>query len=298
MSSSPEIDHLEVGEPPVIDPYKVLGLDKSATPEQVKSAYRRAALKSHPDKAKDEDKQQAHTRFQEIALAYAVLSDPTRRKRYDATGRTDESLDLDDDDFDWASFYREQFADVINPDSIARFSQEYKGSDEEREALLAAYTDFEGDMDQVYEYVMVSNPADDDERFRDILNAAIEEGGIESFPTFTKETKKSIKARIKAAKDEGNEAEEYAKELGVHDQLFTKNNPKKSGKKSDRGSEDALAALIQQRQKGRSDNFLADLEAKYAAPSRKKNGKKRAEPLDEPPEEAFQATAKKSRKTK
>lgn len=41
-------DDLEEGEPPVIDPYEVLGLDRSATADQVKSAYRKAALKNHP----------------------------------------------------------------------------------------------------------------------------------------------------------------------------------------------------------------------------------------------------------
>lgn len=43
-------DHEDVvdGEPPVIDPYEVLGLERSATADQVKSAYRKAALKNHP----------------------------------------------------------------------------------------------------------------------------------------------------------------------------------------------------------------------------------------------------------
>ena len=41
-------DELSDGEPPTIDPYEVLGLDRSATADQVKSAYRKAALKSHP----------------------------------------------------------------------------------------------------------------------------------------------------------------------------------------------------------------------------------------------------------
>ena len=44
-------DDLAQGEPPVIDPYEVLGLERSATDAQVKSAYRKQALKNHPGKA-------------------------------------------------------------------------------------------------------------------------------------------------------------------------------------------------------------------------------------------------------
>lgn len=309
MSSHSE--DLEVDEPPTVEPYEVLGIGKTATADQVKSAYRKAALKWHPgnfshcdihhsgvlivslDKAKSEDKHAAHTKFQEVALAYAVLSDERRRKRYDTTGRTDESLDIDDDLFNWGDFYREQFADVINPDSIAKFTSDYKGSDEERKALLAAYTKFKGNMTKIYEHVMVSNPAEDDARFRDIINEAIESEDVEAFEKFTKESKKSIKARITEATGEGAEAEDLAKELGVHEKLFGKTKGKKAGKRTSSGGEDALAALIQGRQKTRStDDFLTNLEAKYAP--KKKAGNKRTEP----PEEAFKETARGAKKVK
>lgn len=48
MSSS---DDLIEGEPPAIDPYEILELDREATADQVKSAYRKAALKNHPGRA-------------------------------------------------------------------------------------------------------------------------------------------------------------------------------------------------------------------------------------------------------
>jgi len=291
MPSRNKTVDLEVDEAPItIDPYIVLNLEKDASADQVKTAYRKAALKHHPDKASSEDKDAAHTKFQEIAFAYAVLSDERRRKRYDTTGRTEDTLDLEDDEFDWASFYREQFANVITGEAIEKFSNEFKGSAEEKEAILEAYTDNEGDMNAVYENVMLSNPADDDERFREIINHAIKDGEVEAYTAFTKESKKSIQARIKAARGEGREAEEHAKRLGIHDKVFGK-----KGKKGDDG-EAGLAALIQQRQKGRADNFLADLEAKYAPKDKK--GKKRAEPMDEPSEEMFERNAKKGKSKK
>lgn len=144
-------------------------------------------------------------------------------------------------------------------------------------------------MDQIYERVMLSDVTEDDERFRKIIDEAIDKDDVPSFTAYTKETKKKRAARIKAAKEEAGEAEDYAKELGVHDKLFAK-----KGKKSKGNSEDDLAALIQKRQQDRSANFLDHLAEKYGANgSKAKKGKKRAVEEDEPSEEAFQAAAAK-----
>ncbi|KAH0284267.1 DnaJ-domain-containing protein [Aureobasidium namibiae CBS 147.97] len=280
------IDDLELDEPPTVEPYEVLAVEKTATQDQIKTAYRKAALKWHPDKVKPEDKDAAHTKFQEIALAYAVLSDERRRARYDNTGRTDKSLDIDDDIFNWSDFYRTQFANAVTEDTIISFTQEYKGSDEERDALLSAYTKYKGDMNKIYQQIMVSNPAVDEDRFRKIINEAIEKEEVAAHPKFTEETQKSIDRRIAKASEEAEEAEEHGKKTKA------KTKPKSKGGDSDLSS---LAAMIQQRNKGRSENFLDNLAEKYGA-APKKEGKKRAQSPDEPSEEAFERTAK--RKTR
>ena len=144
-------------------------------------------------------------------------------------------------------------------------------------------------MDQIYERVMLSDVLEDDERFRQIINEAIEQEDVPAFATFTGETKKKRAARLKAAKAEASEAEGYAKELGVHDKLFGGG---KKGK-SKGSSEDDLAALIRKRQEDRSSTFLDQLTEKYGAGNSKgKKGKKRAVE-EEPSEEAFQAAAAK-----
>jgi len=66
------------------DYYKVLGIDKTATPEEIKKAYRKLAVKYHPDKNKDD--KQAEEKFKQIAEAYEVLKDPAKRKQYDRLG--------------------------------------------------------------------------------------------------------------------------------------------------------------------------------------------------------------------
>ncbi|CAM1501905.1 Fc.00g038890.m01.CDS01 [Cosmosporella sp. VM-42] len=289
-------DHEDIPEePPTIDPYEVLDLEKDATSDQIKSAYRKAALMNHPDKVPDNKKAKAHEIFQEIAFAYAVLSDPIRRKRYDETGSTAESI-VDSEGFNWSDYYHEQYKDSISDDAIKKFAEKYKGSEEEKEDLLNAFEICEGDMDKVYELVMVSSVLEDDERFRKIIEAAIENREVPSFRVYTKESKTRREARVKKARAEAAEAEDYAKELGVHDKLF---GDKKKKKKKGKGSaEDDLAALIQKRQKDRSQTFLDNLAKKYGAKEPKaKKGKKRAVE-EEPSEEAFQAAAAKLRKPK
>ena len=66
------------------DYYQVLGVDKNASPEEIKRAYRRMAIKYHPDK--NPGNKEAEAKFKECAEAYEVLSDPDKRKQYDQYG--------------------------------------------------------------------------------------------------------------------------------------------------------------------------------------------------------------------
>ena len=66
-----------------MDPYVVLGVGRQASPKEIQRAYRRQALKYHPDKNPSSE---AGQKFQEIQQAYDLLSDPVRRRQYDAFG--------------------------------------------------------------------------------------------------------------------------------------------------------------------------------------------------------------------
>jgi len=68
-----------------IDYYKVLGVDKNATQDDIKKAYRKLARKLHPD-LNPNDKE-AHKKFQQVNEANEVLSDPEKRKKYDQYGK-------------------------------------------------------------------------------------------------------------------------------------------------------------------------------------------------------------------
>mgnify|MGYP000397962972 CR=1 FL=1 len=63
------------------DYYEVLGIIKSASADEIKKAYRKLALKYHPDRNKDD--KTAEAKFKEAGEAYHILSDKERREKYD-----------------------------------------------------------------------------------------------------------------------------------------------------------------------------------------------------------------------
>lgn len=241
------------------------------------------------DKAAPSAKATAHVKFQEIAFAYAILSSPSRRARYDRTGSTSESLDLDDDTFNWSDFFRQQWAETVTGDRLNSFKSEYQNSTEEVRDVILAYTASKGNLNRIFRTVMLSNPLEDEDRFRGYIDAAISKGEVQSYPAYANEDAKTRKRRMRNAKREATLAEAHARKSGVYDTLFGD----KTKKKNQPGSDEAEPAqLLQQRAKNRANTFLEDLEAKYA---RKGAGKKRKA---EPSEAAFQETAKRLRKNK
>ena len=68
------------------DYYEVLGVGKDASADEIKKAFRRAAVEHHPDRGGDE------TKFKEINEAYEVLKDDKKRKQYDTFGSTGDAF--------------------------------------------------------------------------------------------------------------------------------------------------------------------------------------------------------------
>ncbi|HUL18580.1 MAG TPA: DnaJ C-terminal domain-containing protein [Steroidobacteraceae bacterium] len=117
------------------DYYKVLGLERTASAEQVKTAYRRLARKYHPDVSKEKN---AEERFKEVQEAYEVLKDPEKRAAYDQLGSQWQSGEQFRPPPDWGSGY--EFSGGAERGGARRHS--YRASGAGGESAQEDFSDF------------------------------------------------------------------------------------------------------------------------------------------------------------
>jgi len=115
------------------DYYDILAVPHNATLDEIKKAYRELALKYHPDINKSKE---AEEKFKEINEAYAVLSDPDKRRQYDVMGNDEFNTMFSEKDifrdFDISSVFKDvgidfgDFGDILNNFSLLSFDREKK----------------------------------------------------------------------------------------------------------------------------------------------------------------------------
>ena len=91
--------------------YEILGVSSSASIDDIKKAYKKLAIKYHPDRQggkSDKEKQEAEEKFKEIGAAYAILSDEQKRAKYDRFGSVDEDM-MSGTGFDFADIFGKFF---------------------------------------------------------------------------------------------------------------------------------------------------------------------------------------------
>ena len=137
------------------DPYKLLNVERDATPKQIRKAYYALSRLVHPDRNTAPD---AVESFQALNKAWGILSDPDKRKLFDKTGCTDQ-----DSEAFWNAYqqYRTVYPEVTAED-VEAFAKSYRNSDEEKTDLRDYYNQKKGDISFIMATIMCSETTDAD----------------------------------------------------------------------------------------------------------------------------------------
>ncbi|OMO67437.1 hypothetical protein COLO4_30158 [Corchorus olitorius] len=232
---------------------KILGVENTASQQEIKKAYYKLALRLHPDKNPGDE--EAKEKFQQLQKVISILGDEEKRAVYDQTGCVDDADLAGDVVQNLKDYFRAMYKKVTEAD-IEEFEANYRGSDSEKKDLFDLYKNYKGKMNRLFCSMLCSDPMLDSHRFKDMLDEAIAAGEL-------KETKAYQK---------------WAKKVS---QMKPPTSPLRRRGKSKREPEADLYALISQRQserKGRLDSMFSSLVSKYGGSAD-----------SEPTEEEFEA---------
>ncbi|XP_021740917.1 chaperone protein dnaJ 6-like [Chenopodium quinoa] len=240
--------------------YEVLGVERTASQQEIRKAYHKLALRLHPDKNPDD--KEANEKFQQLQKVMSILGDEEKRALYDQTGVVDDDDLAGDMAENLQNFFRTMYKEVTVAD-IEEFEANYRGSDSEKNDLIDLYKKYKGNMKRLFCSMLCSDPKLDSHRFKDILDEAIASGELKEFKSYKK----------------------WAKEVS---EIKPPTSPLKRKKKSEKKSDSDLYAIISQRRTERKDRF----DSMFSSMVERYGGQSSSEPT----EEEFEAAQKKLEK--
>ncbi|KAL8232696.1 hypothetical protein R6Q57_002474 [Mikania cordata] len=239
--------------------YEILGVERTASQQDIKKAYHKLALRLHPDKNPNDEASNAKEKFQQLQKVVSILGDEEKRSLYDQTGCVDDADIAGDVVQNLKDLFRSMYKKVTEAD-IEEFEAGYRGSESERKDLIDLYKKYKGHMNRLFCSMLCSDPKLDSHRFKDIIDDAISAGELQSTKAYQK----------------------WAKQVP---DTKPPTNPLCHKEKSKNESDD-LYAIISQRQSDRKsslDLMFASLASKYGG----------GQPSCEPTDEEFEAARQK-----
>lgn len=175
-----------------LDPYTLLGVTRASTDAEIRSAYRRAAFRVHPDKNLGDAKADAN--FQQLGKAMSLIGTAEARALFELNGDTQQ----------WSAGKADEMFARVTAASIDEFAKTYRESQEETRDLLALYRKYRGDMCKVLEYMPLSR-GKDLPRFERTIDEAVAAGAEEEYRLFSPSLVAAWKEHSKLEKDERKE---------------------------------------------------------------------------------------------
>ncbi|KAK4281852.1 hypothetical protein QN277_013299 [Acacia crassicarpa] len=236
--------------------YEVLGVERTASQQEIKKAYYKLALRLHPDKNPGDE--EAKEKFQQLQKVISILGDEEKRALYDQTGCVDDADLAGEVVQNLHEYFRAVYKKVTEAD-IEEFEANYRGSDSERNDLIDLYKKYKGNMNRLFCSMLCSDPKLDSHRFKDILDEVIAAGELKSTKAYQK----------------------WAKKV---DEMKPPTSPLKRAKSNKQAGTDLYAIISQRRneRKGQFDSMFSSLMSKYGGGD-----------AAEPSEEEFEATQRK-----
>ena len=223
------------------DLYTLLGVQKSATPSEIRKAYRRLVFLCHPDKNKTDP--DASSKFANISRAYKILSNAESRKIYDETGEYDEENQGEINITETLTYFRK----IYSPKDIDNFGKKYIGSKDEEEDLINFYNENGGDIKKILEWIPFSKNEDVD-RYIKIYEKLFKKKTLKKNKKF-----EDSKDNVKLIKEDKEEAKEASETLDKLTKQIT-------GKKRKRNCNEYLENLKNKYAKDEEDNGEMDEE--------------------------------------